>query len=132
MYSQHITDSLIFSFNTHIRLNGCISHDFLSLLVHSFNKLPHFYCLPHHAEALKHSSQRPWGTLRCIIVPGKAIYQTILPLCRVRVPTLLPSKDYWVWTSGRKRGGGLLTDLWPAAINLGDIPVLQWTRLHRA
>lgn len=63
-------------------------------------------------------------------MPGKAIYQAILPLCRARVPALLPAKNYWVLTSGKKRGGGPLTDLWSAAINLGEIPELQWTQLQ--
>lgn len=58
----------------------------------------------HIAKALKHVSQRPQGTLRCIIVPGKAIYQTILPLCRTKVPMLRSTKNYWVLTCGEKRG----------------------------
>lgn len=86
--------------------------------------------LSHIAKALTHVSQRPQGTLRCIIAPGKAIYQTILPLCRMKVPMLRSTKNYWVLTCGEKRGGGLLTDLPCAAINLGAIPVLQWTQLH--
>lgn len=40
---------------------------------------------------------------------------------------LRSTKNYWVLTCGEKEGGGLLTDLRCAAINLGAIPVLQWT-----
>lgn len=58
----------------------------------------------HSAKALKHVSERPRGTLQCIIVPGKAIYQTILPLCRMKVPVLRSTKNYWVLTSGEKMG----------------------------
>lgn len=61
--------------------------------------------LSHIAKALTHVSQRPQGTLRCIIAPGKAIYQTILPLCRMKVPMLRSTKNYWVLTCGEKRGG---------------------------
>lgn len=69
--------------------------------------------------------------LRCIIAPGKAIYQTILPLCRMKVPMLRSTKLLGS-DLRRKEGGGLLNDLRCAAINLGAIPVLQWTQLHWA
>lgn len=50
----------------------------------------------------------------------------------MKVPVLRSTKNYWVLTCGKKRGGGLLTDLPCAAINLGAIPVLQWTQLQWA
>lgn len=45
-------------------------------------------------------------------------------------PRAPPRQELLGSDSRRKRGGGPLTDLWSAAINLGEIPELQWTQLQ--
>lgn len=68
----------------------------------------------------------PW----CITMRGEAIHQMILPLCRAggpSAPKLLPLAWTIEFGPAAESGGGLLTDLWSATINLGEIPVLRWT-----
>ena len=94
------------------------------------------------------------GDLQCKAVPGKAIYQLILPRCGRGIPWLFPGKHRllgfypWHWARERKEErerirerereregererdqGGLLTDLWSATINFAEIPKLSdWPR----